>query len=123
MILCPLEGTIIFSKCPVTTCMWYKGTGSCGHGTTEPPLDPGETLDEDGAEEEVARVNSVKTNILRYVTVGEFLEARSGKELPSLVSSDFPKREEFVRWCRSKSVKGHQQIDYEGIVEHIKKEL
>lgn len=123
MMLCPLEGTVIFSKCPVTTCMWYRGTGSCGHGTTAPALDPDEIGEDQYSEEAAEKVQKTRTSILHYVTVGEFLEATSGKELINLTNSDFPKKGVFVKWCKDKSVKGHEGIPYEAIVEHVKKEL
>lgn len=115
MITCPLEGTLIFSKCPVTTCMWYTGAGNCSHGRkckdaaddSEPPKDLEET----------------KTNILHYVTVGKFLESVSGKELSNLTSQDFPKPTVFSKWCRSKSIKFYRDVPYEEIVEHVKREL
>ena len=115
MIICPLEGTLIFSKCPVHTCMWYKGAGTCSHGEPRDQRDADEDLGEE--------VNEVKVRILQYVTVGSFLEAKVEKELASFTDSDFPQRPEFHTWCKQHNVKSHKDIPYNDIVTHIRNAL
>ena len=125
MLVCPLEGSIIFSKCPVASCMWYSGTGSCSHGSQKPSSRVGQddisknSLSPEAREEQ----NNTYHRIIHYVTVGSFLESKSDKDLTSMSVRDFPSQEVFTAWCKEKGVKGHRDIPYETIVEHIKQEL
>ena len=124
MLICPLEGSVIFSRCPVTSCMWYSGTGSCSHGSLKPISKIGQ---EDPAILSSPEVQAAQTEtyhkIIQYVTVGSFLESKADKDLTSLSSKDFPPQEAFVAWCKEKGVKGYKDIPYEAIREHIKQEL
>ena len=123
MLICPLEGSVLFSSCPVHTCMWYTGVGGCAHGTAA------KAGSSEGGEDQVkdpaVKVENaaVYTRIVHYVTVGSFLEMRAGKELTALTNNDFPPKEAFTAWCKDHSVKGHKDIPYDQIKNHIKREL
>jgi hypothetical protein len=103
--------------------MWYTGVGGCAHGTSAKAASQGDAegpVTDPAAKAENA---AVYTRIVQYVTVGSFLEMRAGKELTALTNNDFPPKEAFTAWCKDRGVKGHKDIPYEQIKDHIKREL
>lgn len=116
MIVCPVEGCVLFSGCPVSSCMWHAGANRCRHGITDSSEAGGPQVNEE-------EFSQTRTRILHYVTVGSFLEAHANKELSSLTNADFPSKDSFTAWCKLHSVKNYKDIPYQDIREHIKREL
>lgn len=111
MLVCPLENHIIFGTCQVGTCM-HNRIGRCDYLKSKvKPLS-------EVTPEEMSLVNDIR----HTVTVGKFLEDKSGKDLLSLKASDFPVKSEFELWALRKKVP-IKLVDYDKIVEKIKTNL
>jgi hypothetical protein len=119
MIICPLEGAVLFGGCPVVSCMWNNGKGRCtstAGGATGNAVNE----NEDSSSEELDAIRNVK----HFVTVGVFIEATTGRDIQSIHAKDIPSEEKFSEWLSKKgsTIRG-QQIPYGDIVRQIKAAL
>ena len=114
MIICPIEGAVIFSDCPVNSCMWNNG-GKCRNGIRDSRIPKSVS---DCTPEQLDAMTDVK----QTVTVGLFLEAHSGKEVSNLKMSDVPEKLVFEVWAAKRKV-NISAIDYNTVVYRILKNL
>ena len=114
MIICPIEGVVVFSDCRAYSCMWNNG-GKCKNGIRDSRI-PRDISD--ATPEQLDAVQDVR----QTVTVGLFLEAYSGKEVGNLKESDVPEKLVFETWAAKRKV-NITSIDYNTIVYRILKNL
>jgi hypothetical protein len=101
--------------------MWYAGVGTCTHSQAKNE-DHNDPFEDSGCGKS-QDLTATKEKILHYITVGTFLESKARKDLSNLTEKDFLSKEEFLAWCKSKSVRNYKTIPYESIKEHIKTSL
>lgn len=114
MIICPLEGAVLFSDCLAHSCMWNNG-GRCKHGATDPRTPKNIA---DCTPEQLDAVSDIKQTVM----VGLFLEAHSGKEISNIKLSDIPGVDVFEAWAANRKI-NITAVDYNVIVSRILKNL
>lgn len=119
MIICPLEGVVVFGECLVLTCMWNDKRGKC-----QSFVRGNDTFNKDTSDRTPEELASVK-KIQDFVSVGLFLEDHSGKELHALKARDIPSKDKFVVWAKRKGANkaASTQTPYDSIVDQIKAAL
>lgn len=110
MIICPIEGAVIFSDCRAYSCMWNT-EGACKSGILDNRIP---RLISDCTPEQLDAVQAVK----QTVTVGLFLESYSGKEISNIKESDVPEKLVFETWAAKRKV-NIASIDYNTVVLRI----
>lgn len=114
MIICPIEGAVIFGDCMASSCMWNNG-GKCKNGVRDNRLPKNIS---DCTPEQLEAIQDVRDT----VTVGLFLEAASGKDISNIKESDIPDKLTFETWARKRKV-NISSIDYNPVVNRILKNL
>ena len=114
MIICPIEGAVLFADCPVNTCMWNNG-GRCKNGIRD------SRIPKNMADCTPAQLDAM-LDVKQTVTVGLFLEAHAGKEISNLKQSDIPTKLDFETWAAKRKL-NISAIDFNSVVYRILKNL
>lgn len=114
MIVCPIEGLVIFSDCRAYSCMWNNG-GQCKNGVRESRIPKSMS---DCTPEQLDAIQDVRQTVM----VGLFLEAYAEKEISNLKESDIPEKLVFETWAAKRKV-NITAIEYNTIVSRILKNL